>query len=124
VPKLAVITRKAYGGAYDVMSSKHIGADFNFAWPTAEVAVMGPEGAVNIVFRKEIEEAAEPEARRAELIEEYRGQFANPYAAAERGYVDDVIEPRRTRPVLIDALETALTKRERRPPRKHGNIPL
>jgi propionyl-CoA carboxylase beta chain len=124
VPKLAVITRKAYGGAYDVMSSKHTGADFNFAWPTAEVAVMGPEGAVNIVFRKEIEEAADPEARRTELIEEYRGQFANPYAAAERGYVDDVIEPRRTRPVLIDALETALTKRERRPPRKHGNIPL
>ncbi len=124
VPKLAVITRKAYGGAYDVMSSKHIRADFNFAWPTAEVAVMGPEGAVNIVFRKQIEEASDPEARRAELIEEYRSQFANPYAAAERGYVDDVIEPRRTRPVLIDALETALTKRERRPPRKHGNIPL
>ena len=124
VPRIQVITRKAYGGAYDVMGSKHIGADFNFAWPTAEVAVMGPEGAVNIVFRKEIEEAADPEARRAELIEEYRGQFANPYAAAERGYVDDVIEPRRTRPVLIDALETALTKRERRPPRKHGNIPL
>jgi propionyl-CoA carboxylase beta chain len=124
VPKLAVITRKAYGGAYDVMSSKHIGADFNFAWPTAEVAVMGPEGAVNIVFRKELEEAKDPEARRAELIEEYRSQFANPYAAAERGYVDEVIEPRRTRPVLIDALETALTKRERRPPRKHGNIPL
>jgi propionyl-CoA carboxylase beta chain len=124
VPKLAVITRKAYGGAYDVMSSKHIRADFNFAWPTAEVAVMGPEGAVNIVFRKQLEEAADPEARRAELIEEYRRQFANPYTAAERGYVDEVIEPRRTRPVLIDALETALTKRERRPPRKHGNIPL
>jgi len=124
VPKLAVITRKAYGGAYDVMSSKHIRADFNFAWPTAEVAVMGPEGAVNIVFRKQIEEAPDPDARRAELIEAYRSQFANPYAAAERGYVDDVIEPRRTRPVLIDALETALTKRERRPPRKHGNIPL
>ncbi len=124
VPKLAVITRKAYGGAYDVMSSKHIRADFNFAWPTAEVAVMGPEGAVNIVFRKELEEADDPEGRRAELIEEYRHQFANPYTAAERGYVDDVIEPRRTRPVLIDALETALTKRERRPPRKHGNIPL
>jgi propionyl-CoA carboxylase beta chain len=106
------------------MSSKHIRADFNFAWPTAEVAVMGPEGAVNIVFRKQIEEAPDPEARRAELIEAYRSQFANPYAAAERGYVDDVIEPRRTRPVLIDALETALTKRERRPPRKHGNIPL
>ena len=124
VPKLAVITRKAYGGAYDVMSSKHIRADFNFAWPTAEVAVMGPEGAVNIVFRKELEEADDPEAKRAELIEEYRAQFANPYTAAERGYVDDVIEPRRTRPVLIDALKTAVTKRERRPPRKHGNIPL
>jgi propionyl-CoA carboxylase beta chain len=124
VPKLAVITRKAYGGAYDVMSSKHIRADFNFAWPTAEVAVMGPEGAVNIVFRKELEEADDPQARRAELIADYRAQFANPYTAAERGYVDDVIEPRRTRPILCDALEAALTKRERRPPRKHGNIPL
>ena len=124
VPKLALITRKAYGGAYDVMSSKHIRADFNFAWPTAEVAVMGPEGAVNIIFRKELEAAPDPEARRAELIEEYRRQFANPYAAAERGYLDEVIEPRRTRPVLVDALETALTKRERRPARKHGNIPL
>jgi acetyl-CoA carboxylase carboxyltransferase component len=124
VPKLAVITRKAYGGAYDVMSSKHIRADFNFAWPTAEVAVMGPEGAVNIVFRGELEESAEPEARRAELIADYRERFANPYVAAERGYVDDVIEPRRTRPVLIDALETARGKRERRPARKHGNIPL
>jgi propionyl-CoA carboxylase beta chain len=124
VPKLAVITRKAYGGAYDVMSSKHIRADFNFAWPTAEVAVMGPESAVNIVFRKELDEAADPEARRAELIDEYRRQFANPYSAAERGYVDEVIEPRRTRPMLIDALETSLTKRELRPPRKHGNIPL
>jgi propionyl-CoA carboxylase beta subunit len=124
VPKLAVITRKAYGGAYDVMSSKHIRADFNFAWPTAEVAVMGPEGAVNIVFRKELADATDPEARREELIADYRERFANPYAAAERGYVDDVIEPRRTRPVLIDALETALTKREERPPRKHGNIPL
>ena len=124
VPKLAVITRKAYGGAYDVMSSKHIRADFNFAWPTAEVAVMGPEGAVNIVFRKELEEADDPDARRKELIAEYREQFANPYVAAERGYVDDVIEPRRTRPVLIDALQTSLTKREPRPRRKHGNIPL
>src|SRR4051794_21071221 len=111
VPKLAVITRKAYGGAYDVMSSKHIRSDFNFAWPTAEVAVMGPEGAVNIVFRGELERAEDPEARRAELIAEYKARFANPYTAAERGYVDDVIEPRRTRPVLIDALETALTKR-------------
>jgi propionyl-CoA carboxylase beta chain len=124
VPKLAVITRKAYGGAYDVMSSKHIRADFNFAWPTAEVAVMGPEGAVNIIFRKELEGADDAAATRAELITDYRERFANPYVAAERGYVDDVIEPRRTRAVLADALETTLTKRERRPPRKHGNIPL
>src|SRR4051794_7236625 len=124
VPKLAVITRKAYGGAYDVMSSKHIRADFNVAWPTAEVAVMGPEGAVNIIFRNDLAEADDPEERRAELIADYRERFANPYAAAERGYVDDVIEPRRTRPVLIDALATAITKREPRPPRKHGNIPL
>jgi propionyl-CoA carboxylase beta chain len=124
VPKLAVITRKAYGGAYDVMSSKHIRADFNFAWPTAEVAVMGPEGAVNIVFRSELAEADDPETRRAELIADYKERFANPYTAAERGYIDDVIEPRRTRPVLIDALETASTKREPRPRRKHGNIPL
>jgi propionyl-CoA carboxylase beta chain len=106
------------------MSSKHIRADFNFAWPTAEVAVMGPEGAVNIVFRKELEDAADPEERRAELIADYKERFANPFTAAERGYVDDVIEPRRTRPVLIDALETSLTKREPRPRRKHGNIPL
>ncbi len=124
VPKLTVITRKAYGGAYDVMSSKHIRADFNFAWPTAEVAVMGPEGAVNIVFRRELDDAKDPEARRAELIADYKERFANPYTAAERGYVDDVIEPRRTRPVLIDALTTALTKAEPRPKRKHGNIPL
>jgi propionyl-CoA carboxylase beta chain len=124
VPKLTVITRKAYGGAYDVMSSKHIRSDFNFAWPTAEVAVMGPEGAVNIVFRRELEESDAPEERREELIADYKERFANPYTAAERGYVDDVIEPRRTRPVLIDALETALTKAEPRPRRKHGNIPL
>jgi propionyl-CoA carboxylase beta chain len=124
VPKLTMITRKAYGGAYDVMSSKHIRADFNFAWPTAEVAVMGPEGAVNIVFRTELEANGDPASRRAELIADYKERFANPYTAAERGYVDDVIEPRRTRPVLIDALETARTKRERRPPRRHGNIPL
>jgi propionyl-CoA carboxylase beta chain len=124
VPKLTVITRKAYGGAYDVMSSKHIRADFNFAWPTAEVAVMGPEGAVNIVFRRELAENGDADARRAELIADYKDRFANPYTAAERGYVDDVIEPRRTRPVLIDALETARTKRERRPSRRHGNIPL
>jgi propionyl-CoA carboxylase beta chain len=118
VPKLTVITRKAYGGAYDVMSSKHIRADFNFAWPTAEVAVMGPEGAVNIIYRDRAPE------ERADLIADYKERFANPYTAAERGYVDEVIEPRRTRPVLIDALETALTKSERRPQRKHGNIPL
>ncbi len=124
VPKLTVITRKAYGGAYDVMSSKHIRADVNLAWPTAEVAVMGPEGAVNIVFRAELEAAADPDARRAELIADYKERFANPYTAAERGYIDDVIEPRRTRPMLISALETTLTKREPGPKRKHGNIPL
>ena len=124
VPKLTVITRKAYGGAYDVMSSKHIRADFNVAWPTAEVAVMGPEGAVNIVFRHELEQADDPETRRSELIADYKERFANPYTAAERGYVDDVIEPRRTRPVLASALETALSKREPKPKRKHGNIPL
>jgi propionyl-CoA carboxylase beta chain len=124
VPKLTVITRKAYGGAYDVMSSKHVRADFNFAWPTAEVAVMGPDGAVNIIFRHELAASDDADSRRAELIAEYKEAFANPYTAAERGYVDEVIEPRRTRPVLIDALRTAITKRERRPPRKHGNIPL
>ena len=123
VPKLTVITRKAYGGAYDVMSSKHIRADFNVAWPTAEVAVMGPEGAVNIVFRAELADADDPDARREELIADYKERFANPYTAAERGYVDDVIQPRRTRPVLISALETALSKREPTPKRKHGNIP-
>jgi acetyl-CoA carboxylase carboxyltransferase component len=106
------------------MSSKHIRSDFNVAWPTAEVAVMGPEGAVNIIFRQEIQEAEDPEARRAELIDEYTERFANPYSAAERGYVDDVIEPRRTRPVLCSALEVALTKRASGPRRKHGNIPL
>jgi len=124
VPKLTVITRKAYGGAYDVMSSKHIRADVNVAWPTAEVAVMGPEGAVNIIFRKEIHEADDPDGRRAELIADYEARFANPYSAAERGYVDDVIEPRRTRPYLIRALEMHLSKREPAPRRKHGNIPL
>ena len=124
VPKLTVVTRKAYGGAYDVMSSKHIRADVNLAWPTAEVAVMGPEGAVNVVFRKEIEAADDPEAYRDALIADYKERFANPYSAAERGYVDDVIEPRRTRPVLIEALGTTLTKRVDGPRRKHGNIPL
>ena len=124
VPKLTVITRKAYGGAYDVMSSKHIRADVNVAWPTAEVAVMGPEGAVNIVFRHELDGVEDPAERRAELIADYKERFANPYSAAERGYVDDVIEPRRTRPYLIRALEATLTKREPGPKRKHGNIPL
>jgi propionyl-CoA carboxylase beta chain len=124
VPKLTVITRKAYGGAYDVMSSKHIRADVNVAWPTAEVAVMGPDGAVNIVFRKELEAAADPDARRAALIADYKERFANPYSAAERGYVDDVIEPRLTRPYLARALEATLSKREPGPKRKHGNIPL
>ena len=124
VPKLTLITRKAYGGAYDVMGSKHVRADFNFAWPTAEVAVMGPDGAVNIIWRHELQDAEDPAARRAELIEDYKALFANPYTAAERGYVDDVIQPRESRRVLIDALEAALTKRVERPRRKHGNIPL
>jgi acetyl-CoA carboxylase carboxyltransferase component len=128
VPKLTVITRKAYGGAYDVMSSKHIGADFNAAWPTGEIGVMGPDGAVNIVFRRELEAAAEagidPVVRRAELTEEYKDRFANPYIAAERGFLDAIIEPEETRPWLIGALEASLTKREQGPARKHGNIPL
>ena len=111
VPKLTVITRKAYGGAYDVMSSKHIRADFNFAWPTAEVAVMGPEGAVNIIHRRDIAKSPTPDERRAKLISDYKARFANPYSAAERGYIDDVIVPHETRPKLINALETLQTKR-------------
>ncbi len=124
VPKLTVITRKAYGGAYDVMSSKHIRADFNVAWPTAEIAVMGPEGAINILFRKELEEADDPVAKRKELVDEYNEKFANPYVAAEHGYLDDVIEPSETRPRLIAALEFLRNKRQELPPKKHGNIPL
>jgi acetyl-CoA carboxylase carboxyltransferase component len=124
VPKLTVITRKAYGGAYDVMSSKHIRGDVNLAWPSAEIAVMGPEGAVNIIFRKEIEKADDPVKRKAELVAEYREKFANPYVAAERGYIDDVIEPRETRPRLINALEMLSNKRDTNPAKKHGNIPL
>jgi propionyl-CoA carboxylase beta chain len=124
VPKMTVITRKAYGGAYDVMSSKHIRGDVNFAWPSAEIAVMGPEGAVNIIFRKELAQAENPEERRQELVEEYREKFANPYVAASRGYIDDVIEPRDTRPRLINALEMLSNKRENNPPKKHGNVPL
>jgi len=124
VPRVQVITRKAYGGAYVVMNSKSIGADLAFAWPSAEVAVMGPQGAVNIIFRKELDQADDAEAKRAELIEEYTERFANPYIAAERGYVDDVIDPRDTRKVLIRSLEMLRTKREQLPSRKHGNVPL
>ena len=124
VPKLTVVTRKAYGGAYDVMSSKHIRGDLNIAWPSAEIAVMGPDGAVNIIFRKELAAADDPVAKKAELVEEYRAKFANPYVAAARGYIDDVIEPRDTRPRLINALEMLQNKRDSNPPKKHGNIPL
>lgn len=124
VPKLTVITRKAYGGAYDVMSSKHIRGDINFAWPSAELAVMGPEGAVEIIFRKELAKEKNSEERKAELVADYRKKFANPYVAASRGYIDDVIEPRETRPRLINALEMLSNKRDVNPPKKHGNIPL
>lgn len=124
VPKMTVITRKAYGGAYDVMCSKHIRADINFAWPSAELAVMGPGGAVNIVFRKEIQAAKDSDKKAQELVADYREKFANPYIAAQMGYIDDIVEPQETRPRLIDALHTLLEKRETRPAKKHGNIPL
>ena len=124
VPKLTVVTRKAYGGAYDVMSSKHIRGDINLAWPCAEIAVMGPDGAVNIIFRKELAQTEDPSERRTELVAEYRAKFANPYVAASRGYIDDVIEPRETRPRLINALEMLANKRDTNPPKKHGCIPL
>ena len=124
VPKLTVITRKAYGGAYDVMSSKHVRGDLNLAWPTAEIAVMGPRGAVEILFRREIAAASDAAAKLEQLVSEYREKFAHPYQAAARGYVDDVIDPRETRPRLISALQTLLTKRDKNPPKKHGNIPL
>jgi acetyl-CoA/propionyl-CoA carboxylase carboxyl transferase subunit len=124
VPLLTVITRKAYGGAYDVMASKHIGADVNYAWPTAEIAVMGPRGAVNVLYSDELDAAEDPESRRDQLIEEYRDQFATPYTAADRGYVDDVLEPRDTRPRLVGDLEMLRSKRKTGPDRKHGNIPL
>jgi len=124
VPKLTVITRKAIGGAYIVMNSKHLGADCNLAWPTAEIAVMGAQGAVEIVFRKQMADAADKEAELARLIKEYRDKFANPYVAAKRGFLDDVIPPRTTRPRLVEALKSLEGKRENRPPRKHGNIPL
>ncbi len=124
VPKLTVITRKAYGGAYVVMSSLSLHSDWNVAWPTAEIAVMGAEGAVKIIFRKEIEEAEDPQARLADLVADYERKFSNPYVAAGRGYVEDIIEPARTRPVLIRALEMCQSKRQSLPPKKHGNIPL
>ncbi|MFN8597124.1 MAG: carboxyl transferase domain-containing protein [Anaerolineae bacterium] len=124
VPKITVVTRKSYGGAYCVMNSKHIRGDLNLAWPSAEIAVMGPDGAVNIIFRNEIKAADDPVARKAELVAEYREKFANPYVAAEWGYIDDVIEPKETRPRLINALEMLQNKRDANPPKKHGNIPL
>jgi len=124
VPKVTVITRKAYGGAYDVMCSKHIRGDFNFAWPGAEIAVMGPEGAVQIIFRKEIDAAKDPKKREADLVREYRETFANPYIAARMGYLDDVIEPPETRPRVVRAFDVLRTKREVRPAKKHGNLPL
>jgi propionyl-CoA carboxylase beta chain len=124
VPKITVITRKAYGGAYDVMASKHIRADVNYAFPSSEIAVMGPDGAVNIIFRDEIAKAPDPVARKAELVAEYRAKFANPFKAAELGYIDEVIPPTDIRPKLISALEMLKDKRESNPPKKHGNIPL
>jgi len=124
VPKVTCILRKAYGGAYLVMGSKHLRADINYAWPTAEIAVMGPDGAVNIIFRRELEQAPDPEAQRRALVEEYRQRFANPYVAAARGFIDDVIDPRDTRAKIIKALEMLKNKTDTNPPKKHGNIPL
>ena len=124
VPKITIITRKAYGGAYDVMSSKNLGADLVLAWPTAEIAVMGPQGACNIIFRKEIKAAKDPEAKRQELIAQYREKFANPYIAAELGYIDKVVLPHETRPLICKGLEVFASKRKSLPPKKHGNIPL
>ena len=124
VPKVTVITRKAYGGAYCVMSSKHIRTDVNYAWPSAEIAVMGPEGAVNILYKRELEAAADPASLRARKVEEFREKFANPYVAASHGFIDEVIRPRQTRPKLIAALTSLETKRDKNPPKKHGNIPL
>jgi propionyl-CoA carboxylase beta chain len=124
VPRVTVITRKAYGGAYDVMNSKHIGADFNYAWPTAEIAVMGAKGAAEIIFRREIQEAADPEAKLQEKVDEYTRKFANPYRAANRGFVDEVILPSTTRRKLISAFELLENKTVNLPRKKHGNIPL
>jgi len=124
VPKLTVIVRKAYGGAYCVMNPRHTGADMVLAWPTAEIAVMGPEGAVNIIFRRELAEAKDPVAKKAELVEDYRKRLANPYVAASAGFIDNVIMPHETRPRLINTLEMLRNKRASLPPKKHGNIPL
>jgi len=124
VPKITVITRKAYGGAYCVMASKHIRTDVNLAYPTAEVAVMGPEGAVNILYRRELAQSSEPEALRAEKVAEFRQKFANPYVASDRGFIDEIIPPRETRRKIISALEMTRNKRDKNPPKKHGNIPL
>jgi propionyl-CoA carboxylase beta chain len=124
VPKITVITRKAYGGAYCVMASKHIRTDINFAYPTAEIAVMGAEGAVGVLYKKELLETTDPESRRKEIINEFNEKFANPYVAAERGFIDEVIEPKYTRPKLIRALSLLRNKRDSNPPKKHGNIPL
>jgi len=124
VPKITVITRKAYGGAYDVMGSKHLRADINLAWPSAEIAVMGAQGAVNILYRRELAAADDPDSRRRELVSDYEDHFANPYIAAERGYVDAVIPPSSTRREVVRALRLLANKRESQPPKKHGNIPL
>jgi propionyl-CoA carboxylase beta chain len=124
VPKVTVITRKAYGGAYDVMSSKHLRGDVSYAYPQSEIAVMGPDPAVNIVFRDEIVQAEDPEAVRSKLVEEYRRTFANPYKAAALGYVDAVIKPEETRPRIVEALQMLANKKDQNPPKKHGNIPL
>jgi propionyl-CoA carboxylase beta chain len=124
VPRITVITRKAYGGAYDVLNSKHIRGDLNLAWPSAEIAVMGPKGAVEIIFRGQIEKSAEPAAEEERLIREYRDKFATPFVAAARGYIDDIIDPQKTRPRLIAALKLLEGKRDKNPPKKHGNIPL
>ena len=124
VPKINVILRKAYGGAYIAMSSKHVGADIVMAWPTAEIAVMGPDGAANIIFKKDIANSSDPITTRAEKIQEYRNKFASPYVAAARGYVDDVIEPDSTRPRIIAALEMLMSKRDSLPAKKHGNLPV
>jgi propionyl-CoA carboxylase beta chain len=124
VPTITVITRKAYGGAYCVMASKHLRTDFNYAYPTAEIAVMGPDGAVSVLYRRELAEADDPAALRARLVAEFREKFANPFVAASRGFLDEVIQPRTTRTKLVAALASAENKRDRHPPRKHGNIPL